>query len=144
MLGDLCKLLRMCGIDTAYCNCGKEIFIIARKENRVILTKNSKFCGKQDVFSIEAGDPVQQLEAVIQVFKLAPLNNIFSRCLVCNGLLKSIEKPKIRHRVPYYTYQHHSKFFICAECQRVYWPGSHHENMLSKIARLKLYDNGKK
>ncbi|OGC38802.1 hypothetical protein A2Y85_08015 [candidate division WOR-3 bacterium RBG_13_43_14] len=135
MLGRLCKLLRMCGIDSEYCNRGITILIAARKEDRIILTRNSKFRNKQGVFFIAPDGPEQQLEIVIKNFQLDAATELFSRCLECNRILESIKKTKVRDRVPFYIYAHNPAFFVCPECQRVYWPGSHYKNMLSKISQ---------
>ncbi len=137
-LGQLCKLLRMCGIDSGYCDRSNEISVIARRENRVILTRNSRFREKPGIFFIEPADPGQQLKLIINKFRLRPAVKLFHRCLQCNGRLVSIKKTRIQDRVPYYIYTHHVQFHICRDCRHIYWPGSHYQNMLRKLSKLKI------
>ena len=138
MLGRLCRLLRMCGIDSAYCNEATAILVLARNENRIVLTKSKKLTGKQDVFQIEPDDPEQQLATVFKAFQLNDFTNMLSRCLECNHLLEPIDKPNVKGRVPFYIYTHNDNFYICPECQRIYWPGSHYKNMLDTLSHLNI------
>lgn len=137
MLGRLCRLMRMCGFDTAYCDRGIEILAIARKEDRVILTRNTKLSGKPHIHFIETDDPEQQLSEVMELFQMHDHIAVLSRCLECNQPLKPVNKTRIRNRVPFYTYMHNDIFSACPKCQRVYWPGSHHKNMIARLSQLK-------
>jgi uncharacterized protein with PIN domain len=56
MLGKLCKLLRICGIDAAYSNQGMAILLEARKENRIVLTRNTRLQTKKGVFFVQTFD----------------------------------------------------------------------------------------
>lgn len=136
MLGRLCKYLRICGIDTAYSNEGMKILISAKKENRIILTRNTILRGKEGIFFIEMNDPIIQLKRVITQFNLKDKMSFFSRCLLCNELLFFIEKEKIHNRVPYYTYKNFDEFAECPNCKRVYWKGSHYQKMLNDIEKM--------
>jgi uncharacterized protein with PIN domain len=140
MLGRLCRLLRACGIDTGYCSRSSEILLIARKEHRIALTKNTKLRDRHGVFFVEPNDPGQQLLMVNKRYRLNAGKNkkLFSRCLECNKELEPVDKLKIRDRVPFYTYIHNSLFVVCPQCQRVYWPGSHCKNMLDKLFGLEI------
>lgn len=129
MLGRLCRFLRMCGIDAAYSNEGTAVLMKARRQDRIILTRNTTLRGKQGVFFLEPPDPVEQCRIVISHFDLMPLVSPFSRCLECNGELVPIDKEKAKGRVPYYTFTHFNDFAQCPECHRVYWKGSHYRNM---------------
>ena len=143
MLGKLCKLLRMCGIDTAYSNKGMAILLDARKEQRVVLTRNTLLRGKDDVFFLERSAPREQLETILEHFELRKNIRLFSRCLECNAELESVGKTSVKGRVPYFTYQHFQHFAQCPKCGRVYWKGSHYRNMLKEIEKVIKPENCK-
>jgi uncharacterized protein with PIN domain len=133
MLGKLCKLLRIIGIDCAYSNEGMAILVRARKEGRVILTSNTKLQGRHDVFFIEAAEPVKQLRDVVATHYLWDEIMPFNRCIICNEPLKGVPKESIRGKVPYFTYKHFDEYAQCPKCERVFWKGSHYRNMLKEV-----------
>uniref|UniRef100_A0A7C4XES9 Mut7-C RNAse domain-containing protein n=1 Tax=candidate division WOR-3 bacterium TaxID=2052148 RepID=A0A7C4XES9_UNCW3 len=135
MLGKLCKYLRICGIDTIYCNEGMKILLLAKREDRIVLTKNTQLKNKNGFFFVEGNDPIIQLKTVLEKFDLAEKINPFSRCLCCNEVLIPVEKEKIKGRIPYYTYKNFDDFAECPKCQRVYWKGSHYRKMEKNIKR---------
>lgn len=133
MLGKLCRLLRTCGIDTAYSNEGMAILLLARKEQRVILTRNTQLKDKQNVLFLELCEPREQLRNVIEHYKLHTDIHLFSRCIECNAELKHVRKTSVKGKVPYFTYKNFQEFAQCPQCGRVYWKGSHYKNMLREI-----------
>ena len=133
MLGKLCKLLRVVGIDCAYSNEGMAILVSARKQGRVILTRNTKLHGRNDVFFIDATEPAKQLRDVVSTHYLWDEIMPFSRCVVCNELLEVVPKESIKGEVPYFTYTHFDEYARCTKCRRVYWKGSHYQNMLKEV-----------
>lgn len=133
MLGKLCRLLRICGIDTLYSNEGMKILLEARKENRIVLTKNTQLRDKENIFFIQTSDPVIQLKDVIAHYDLRHLVQPFSRCITCNCRLESVSKESVKDKVPYFTFKHFNEFALCPGCKRVYWKGSHYERMLREI-----------
>ncbi|MGB3341092.1 MAG: Mut7-C RNAse domain-containing protein [bacterium] len=136
MLGRLCKLLRICGIDTAYTNHGIAILLEARKENRIILTRNTRLGTKKKVFFVEDSKPVRQLEHIISEYDLQDQIAPFSRCIECNRKLRRVEKNSIKDKIPFFTYRRFDEFAICPNCQRIYWKGSHYQNMTKNINHL--------
>lgn len=136
MLGKLCKLLRICGIDAAYSNQGMAILLEARKQNRIVLTRNTRLQKKKEVFFMKTSDPVEQLEHIISEFKLKNRIAPFSRCIECNSKLKAVDKTLIRNSISYFTYKHFDEFALCPNCRRVFWKGSHYKRMLKDIRHL--------
>jgi uncharacterized protein with PIN domain len=136
MLGRLCKLLRICGIDTAYTNQGIAILLEARKENRIILTRNTRLQTKKMVCFVKETEPARQLEHIISKYDLQDQIAPFSRCIECNYRLQSVEKNSIKDKIPFFTYQKFDEFAICPNCQRIYWKGSHYKNMTKNIDHL--------
>ncbi|MEK7805847.1 MAG: Mut7-C RNAse domain-containing protein, partial [Planctomycetota bacterium] len=61
---------------------------------------------------------------------------IFTRCLVCNGLLEPVAKEKIKDKVPPYVYSTQDEFDICPQCGRIYWSGTHRVKMLGMLGEI--------
>jgi uncharacterized protein with PIN domain len=64
----------------------------------------------------------------------------FSRCLLCNALLEAISRKEVEGKVPDFIFYQQEEFFRCPQCQRIYWPGSHQENMQKRIKELQISD----
>jgi uncharacterized protein with PIN domain len=135
MLGTLCKHLRMSGFDTTYAGDSKKSFIEALREDRVLLTRNTRIRGHKNVFFITTGALHEQLRSVYDHFGLRDSMNFLSRCLLCNEPLKSAAKEDIRKLVPFFTYKNFDEFARCPKCRRVYWKGSHYQKMKRDIER---------
>ncbi|MBE0432673.1 Mut7-C RNAse domain-containing protein [candidate division WOR-3 bacterium] len=133
MLGKLSRLLRMIGIDTAYSNEGMAILLSARREERIILTRNRQLRGRKDVFFVEATTPEQQLHVLVERYGLWSDVKPFTRCVLCNERLVAVEKAAVKDKVPYFTYEHHDEYARCPGCGRIYWKGSHYKNMLREV-----------
>ncbi len=133
MLGKLCKLMRMCGFDTAYTNEGTRIIVTARHQHRIILTKNTRLKEKDGVLFIQAADPLKQLGEVMNAYDLKQHLQPFSRCLVCNHPLTPVSKEAVKHQIPFYTYQNFDIFARCTGCNKIYWQGSHYTRMIHAL-----------
>lgn len=149
MLGTLAKQLRLCGYDTIYFSAkggsiygGKEtkhlnLEKICSQESRILITRNNKYKNSQlvKVCFIKSNYLKEQLKQIFEEFNLN-YNNLFSRCLICNVLIKKIEKNKVQSLAPEYVLKIHDKFSYCPECKRIYWRGSHYFRMKEKFFRL--------
>ena len=139
-LGRLAKWLRTLGYDTRFqLDIGDgELVSVALKENRIILsrdTKLSRFKIKDRYLLIQSEKPLEQLKQVVDQFKLKiDKDLLFSRCLVCNHVLQKVEKGKIKDRLYPYVYQTQENFVYCSECDRIYWPATHVERMTKKLS----------
>lgn len=58
----------------------------------------------------------------------------FHRCLVCNGLLKTVEKATIVDQLEPKTIRYYDTFFQCTDCVKIYWRGTHYERMQDFLA----------
>ena len=142
MLGKLAKELRMLGYDTAYYR-GEEAYPLiklAREEDRVILTRNTKLFlkGPEDrILQVMEVKPSLQLRELLQK-KVISLNEgaPFSRCLLCNLPLDEIPRDEAEGKVPDYILYQQREFFRCPGCLRIYWRGSHLDHMLRKMEEL--------
>jgi len=143
MLGKLVKGLRMLGYDTIYYrgNDPHQLIQSARQEARVILTRNTKLIPKRSedlILQIREDNPSLQLKELIQN-ELISLDeaNLFSRCLLCNALLNGIPRKEAEGKVPDFIFSNQKEFFRCPQCQKIYWQGSHKENMQRKVEELR-------
>ena len=142
MLGKLAKELRMLGYDTAYYR-GEgayPLIKLAREEDRVILTRNTKLFPKRpedhivQVMEVKSSLQLRELlqKKVISLKEKAPL----SRCLLCNLPLDEIPRDEAEGKVPDYILYQQKTFSRCPQCLRIYWQGSHQDHMLTKVDEL--------
>ena len=138
MLGKLARYLRFLGYDTYYPD-GKmsddAIIEIARREGRIILTRDRDLARRANGVYVESDDFREQLRFVIGKFNLNG-ENMLSRCSVCNELLIAVSKEEIRDLVPEYVYLHHDEFYRCPRCGRIYWYGTHTERIERSLRSL--------
>lgn len=142
MLGKLSKGLRMLGFDAFYYR-GEDVYTLyalARQDGRIILTRNTKLIQKRPedhIIKIAEDDPYLQLKEVIHKGSLS-LNEaaLFSRCLICNQIISALPREEVEGKVPDFIYIQKKDFSQCPQCKRVYWEGSHQENMTKRIKEL--------
>ena len=141
MLGKLAKWLRIMGFDTLYDPRieEKDLMNLAEKEGRVVLTRNQKFGRKRyraSLIFVENNDPGLQAKEVISRLNLTiSRSTLLKRCLKCNHKLKAMLREKAADEVPEYIFRVHQEFFLCPQCRKIFWAGTHHENMAREITR---------
>lgn len=141
MLGKLAKWLKILGFDAIYLNKAedRDLLRLARREKRVLLTKDQELlqaaAGLPRLF-VESDNWQEQLTQVLEAFRLRNRAKPHSRCLLCNVELKRIPKGMARNLVPPFVFERAPSFAICPTCGRVFWPGTHFEDMDLKIARI--------
>ena len=145
MLGNLARKLRLLGYDTKYDSKVEdaELIRIGERQRRIIVTKDealTRGAEKAGVASvlIRGNDEVEQ---VLQVAAKAGLSNFAvdtnsSRCVLCNGRLVPIEKIRIMDKVPEGIYERQEKFWVCSDCKKIYWEGTHFEKLQEFADRL--------
>jgi len=143
MLGTLAKWLRIYGFDTLYANADLDdigILEIAKSENRVIITrdKNMIIRARRDNInniSILSTNINKQIKTVFQKIEYDK-EKILSRCIICNLLVQNIDKKDVKEKVPNRVFENNNEFWICPKCKKIYWKGTHYENMVKKIKGL--------
>jgi uncharacterized protein len=133
-LGKLSRYLRLLGFDCLYRNdyTDPEIIDIAVREKRIILTRDLGILKNDKVthgYWLRSQDSKKQLNEVLQKFDLFSKIKEFSRCIVCNGKIRKINKSIIAKNLLPNTLQFYDEFFQCTSCKRIYWEGSHFVNM---------------
>ncbi|WP_018880675.1 Mut7-C RNAse domain-containing protein [Thioalkalivibrio sp. ALE30] len=142
-LGRLAGYLRALGFDCLYANDFSDEFIIrtAQDEHRIILTRDTGLLKDGRVTHgryVHATDPLQQLREVVDRFQLAGLFEPFSRCMRCNGELRSIDGAALADsvepsEVPPGVLERFVAFVRCSGCGRVYWRGSHYDRLRQRF-----------
>lgn len=132
MLGKLARDLRILGYDVAYAHHVDDEAILARarEEDRLLLTRDRRLAeGSPRAVLLQTRDPEEQLARIIDQLELSPHPEVFlSRCLECNRLVEEADVPE---RLPDdVSGQRH---WICPSCDRVYWRGTHAEDMLERL-----------
>jgi len=133
-VGRLARYLRMAGFDVLYDIrwSDEDIVDSLSVENRIVLTRDTGLLKRKKVeFGryVRAEHPPQQLNEIIRLFGLERKLRLFSRCIVCNTLLEHVAKQDVLHRLEPLTRIYYDSFSICPSCSRVYWAGSHIDEM---------------
>lgn len=144
-LGTLTKYLRMLGFDTLFEQFidDNAIVIKAEAENRIVLTRDRGLLKIRKLsrgYWIRSTDTKDQLIEVIRKFQLEEMFRPFTICMVCNGTLKKVKKNEVMDQLPEKTARYYEQFFQCKNCGRIYWKGSHYEDMLRLVGHLKDRD----
>jgi uncharacterized protein with PIN domain len=137
-LGKLAKWLRLAGFDTLYDAPPpdwRRLRARAEADNRVVLSRTRQVIGRlkaEQALLIRYDAPIDQVRQVIKYFHIRPGDlEPLSRCSRCNNRLRPADGADIQNAVPDYIRQHHVRFSMCAQCNRVYWPGTHSLRMAS-------------
>jgi len=141
-LGKLAKYLRILGCDAFFKSEieNSELLQIALREDRVILTRDSKIkalksAGK--IVLLKSYNPLEQLEQVLEELQLKPRKGkTFTRCLDCNTELVEVSKEKFVQKIPPHIFKTQERFLHCSRCDKVFWAGTHVERMSEKLKRF--------
>jgi len=137
-LGKLARGLRLLGFDTIYHREGDDSALIDRafSERRIILTRDVGLLKHARVTHghwVRSTESETQLEEIVATFDLGHQAQPFSRCLECNGLISAVPKEAVRDRLNPAILERFPRFWQCADCDRVYWQGSHYQCLLQRL-----------
>jgi hypothetical protein len=76
---------------------------------------------------------VEQLKLVFREFNL-PLRE--PRCMSCGGKLARAEKEQLRERIPPRTYLWIDEYFLCSQCGKLFWHGTHWRKIVATLNTL--------
>ncbi len=141
-LGRLAWLLRLLGFDVWWSNDADDQTLtdISGEQQRILLTRDRGLLKRRAVthgLFVRSDDPEKQALEVIRRLdlrqRLAPL----TRCVRCNGKLTSVTKDEVIDQLEPLTRRYYEEFSRCAECGRIYWPGSHYEKLVRLVERIR-------
>jgi uncharacterized protein with PIN domain len=144
MLGSLARWLRILGYDTELAADKSDTAILgqAAKERRILLTRDRELYGralgkKMRAFLITSPYVNDQLGKTISEFSLK-LSGFPSRtlCPVCNGRLGEKGRKGMEGKVPKDVYERDRTFWLCSNCGKSYWRGSHWGRIRKKVSEL--------
>lgn len=140
MLQGVGRWLRAAGYDVWIAGKGltdRQVLAMARDSGRLLITRDRRLGNENNL----AGIAVLQLESNAMPECLAELTAAlgidwlyapFSRCLVCNTPLRAATASESA-QVPADAKRFGDDILFCAECDRVYWQGSHVRRMRHKL-----------
>ncbi len=143
MLGRLARWLRILGYDTAYEKVITDESLIERtiQEDRWLLTRDRRLTERKVIRGrctlITHDDLEGQLRQLHQDLELDLNCGRDYRCADCNVALISIPHDEAAPLVPPVVARQYQEFLQCAHCRRVFWQGSHWEDLNARLAAVK-------
>ena len=130
-LGKLARRMRLLGFDVCYRNDldDAEIMDIAEGENRIILTRDLGILKHRKVMHgyLVRSDQIDcQLREILKRYELHGQIHLWTRCMVCNGLMEKVAKAEVLDRLEPKTRLYYEDFHRCSSCDQLYWQGSHY------------------
>jgi uncharacterized protein with PIN domain len=140
-LGKLARRLRLLGFDSLYRNDYRDADIaeIAACERRIVLTRDRRLLHAKKIahgYWVRAVEIGKQVEEVTRRFALDGALQPFTRCLACNGRLLPVAKADVLDLLEPKTRLYYENFYRCDACGRIYWEGSHVEDMKRRCVGL--------
>ncbi len=134
----LVRWLRAIGIDTWWKDAISDADLVRRaiRENRFVLTLDKRLTQEwraDNVLLLTSEKPLEQLAQVVEHFKLKLPAQFFTRCLVCNSVLRRASTTEIAANVPPRVRENNELFYYCPNCEKIYWEGSHTKRMQAAI-----------
>ena len=120
-----------------------ELLAIAKKENRVLLTRDLALYKQSAAKNLEA----YYVEGNAEPKRLAELADHFgislaielekSQCPKCNTKLAVVPKEEIAAKVEKNTLLYYNEFWKCPNCGAVYWQGAHWTKIRATLEEAK-------
>ena len=143
MLQGLGRWLRTAGYDTKIATNGEDdraLLKWARKEGRLFLTRDRRLLSENGAYAesvvlLMANDLSGCVAELTRRIGIDWLNAPFSRCLLCNHPLITIERdrqPPMAEPLPQDVWDK-GPVLYCEVCRKAYWEGSHVRRMRAKL-----------
>jgi len=137
-VAQLVRWLRAIGIDTWWEDAISDADLVRRAiwEHRFVLTLDKRLIREwraDNVLLLESEKLLEQFREIVVHFEIEKPNELFTRCLVCNTLLRNASVEEISANAPPNIQKNEKKFRFCHNCNRVYWEGSHTRRMRTVV-----------
>jgi uncharacterized protein with PIN domain len=91
---------------------------------------------RENCFFVKYDHYQDQLKQVVKAFSIDPMENLFTRCLLCNKKLLTIDKISVADSVPEYVYYTIDNFKTCPSCNRLYWKATHKNSVVKQLKKI--------
>jgi hypothetical protein len=140
-LRKLVSYLRLLGFDTMYDNTydDDQLVSLSKTTGRIILTRDRMLLKHGQVthgYWVRSTDPVLQAREVLHRFDLRGQVKLFARCPECNGEIVPVSKEEVYHRIPPKTALWLDEYFVCSNCGKLYWKGTHYPRLMERIKAI--------
>jgi len=137
----LARLLRLLGFDVAFLSdaADDELIDISLREERILLTRDRALLRHGRLrhgYWVRSVHPREQVCEIVRRFDLAGQAQPFSRCTMCNGLLRPVEKDAVIEHIPPKTAAWLDEYYECENCRKLYWRGTHHDRLASFVEQV--------
>jgi uncharacterized protein with PIN domain len=143
MLGKAAKWLKILGFDALFFSSAEDdaLLRIAQDEGRTLLTRDHALAARAraraaSCLLVESEVWEAQVRRVLAHFDLRAAARPFIRCVECNVTIAPLSRDNAANLVAPFVLERGRDFALCPSCGRVYWRGTHHKDMESKIAAL--------
>jgi uncharacterized protein len=141
MLGRLARWLRVLGYDTSYEEGIADPLLVqlAEEEARMLLTRDRHLLRELRpvrAFEVRQDDPLYQLRDLVLELELAAPRDLFTRCLLCNAPLETVDRAEAEPLLPEGVRELAGPVRRCPSCGRLYWDGSHVRRMRAALERV--------
>jgi uncharacterized protein len=139
-LGTLTRRLRLLGFDCWYRTHAddRDLARVAVAEDRILLTRDRGLLMRREVvhgYCPRSDHPDLQAGEVVDRFGLRTRAAPLSRCVRCNGRLRSVPLAEVAAQVPPRSRVAFDRFARCDDCRQVFWPGSHLDDLAAFLDR---------
>mgnify|MGYP000114833124 CR=1 FL=1 len=144
MNGDIARWLRIMGFDCLYItgkNLDNKLIEICLNENRILLTSDKELYlkatsrGVNSILTLEESRR-EKLRKIVETLNLKKLVFKEFRCPVCNSILTKVNSKLVKGKIPDSVVKSHDFVWLCKNCGKVYWEGSHWRNILKFIREV--------
>jgi uncharacterized protein with PIN domain len=141
MLGKAAKWIKILGFDVLFFSKAEddELLAAARRDGRTLLTRDHALAARAGAvicLLIESAVWEEQVRQVLERFDLFAAARPFSRCVECNAAVKPLSRENAANLVAPFVLEQGRDFALCPVCGRVFWPGTHFEDMKARVAAL--------
>jgi uncharacterized protein with PIN domain len=139
-LGKLASLLRLAGFDAVVMPDDSDVAAMASRDARIALTRDVNLLKRRVLrhgYWVRSTDPEWQLTEVLERFDLVSRMEPFARCLRCNVPVVAVDAEAVAARLLPRTRAAFWQFHRCAECDRIYWQGSHYDRLCQLLERAR-------
>jgi len=116
----------------------KQLLLLAKKEERILLTRDRELHHRALIQKIRSlyveGEIEEKISTVSKIFKTKlKVNMKKTRCPKCNSLLKLKDRQEVSSKLYKTTLIHHTDFWLCSNCDKIYWMGAHWRNIRKSL-----------